>query len=264
MQNNLDIHTSLEILGLKPIAQKVFIHLTEHGTSPVTDIAFKLNIPKSSIYDALSELLVESLVIEYSENKNKTFGVIDNDGLEKIIFQKVEKLKNAGSALLHFSSLKKHSGNKSKPRIKFYFGDEGIRQAFRDTTWNKHCTQTYLMWPTREMVKVLTPEFSAWHSEQRLKYKVFLNVIRKYSDKNMDEEKTSTSTGKLVQSRGWANDREIRTAPKGFNWDMSFWVYDNKCLCASSGEDKFAFVVHSKEFADLMTLLWRQVWNISK
>ncbi len=263
------IQYSLDTLGLKPIAQKVFIYLTEHGLSPVTDISFNLNIPKSSIYDALSELSEQSLVIEYSENRNKKFSVIDSAGIEKIINQKIESLKDAGSALLAFNSLHKSSVSAAKPKIKFYFGNEGIRQAFRDTTWNAHCHKTYLMWPTRDMIDVLTPEFSAWHSAQRLKYKVRMYIIRKESDlilgqKNSKLRKTNRAIDTLMESQGWKTDRDIRSAPKGIDWDMSFWVYDNKCLCASSGSEKFAFVVHSKEFAGLMVTLWKQVWEVSK
>jgi hypothetical protein len=33
---------------------------------------------------------------------------------------------------------------------------------------------------------------------------------------------------------------------------------------ASGGDEKIAFVVESKEFADLMTILWKQMWEVSK
>jgi hypothetical protein len=45
---------------------------------------------------------------------------------------------------------------------------------------------------------------------------------------------------------------------------MSYWIYDNKVLFAGGGKERFAFIVHSKEFTDLMIVLWKQMWEISK
>jgi sugar-specific transcriptional regulator TrmB len=260
-----DIKSSLATLGLKPLAQEVFIYLSKNGLSPANDIAFALSIPKSSVYDALSQLLDQSLISEYNEDKNKTFEAIGSDGLKQIIAQKVEQIQKAGNSLLEFASSQKPDHSPAKPRIKFYFGEEGIRQAFRDTAWNDHCKKSYVMWPTKEMLDVLTPEFSAWHSAQRLKHNIHLYAIRTHADRSLDKSVThikSPSMKTLLESPGWATNREIRYMPKGMPLDMSFWVYDNKCICASGGSEKYAFIVHSREFADLMTLLWKQVWNV--
>jgi len=84
-------------------------------------------------------------------------------------------------------------------------------------------------------------------------------IVRKHTDRKMDKENTP-----LLESAGWKNNREVRYAPKNENWTMSYWVYDDKCLFASSSGEQFAFVVHSKEFAQMMILLWRQMWNVSE
>jgi AAA15 family ATPase/GTPase len=42
---------------------------------------------------------------------------------------------------------------------------------------------------------------------------------------------------------------------------MSFWIYGNKCLFASSGKEKIAFTVHSKEFCEMMMLMWKDLWK---
>jgi sugar-specific transcriptional regulator TrmB len=253
-----DISTALTGLGVKGGAQKVFTYLLEHGVSPVTAIAEAILTPKSSIYDSLEELSSLGLIIEYSENRSKEYGTISSEQLKDLIESKVKYIKSAQDALLEFMKSSDKKKGPVKPKVKFYVGSEGIRQAFRDTMWHEKCKKTYLMWPTEEMVEILTPEFSKWHSEQRLKHSVMMYVIRKHSDRQMNKKKSP-----LLESAGWKNDREVRYAPKDDSWSMSYWIYDDKCLFASGAGEQFAFVVHSKEFADLMLLLWKKMWETS-
>ncbi|MEN9921542.1 MAG: hypothetical protein RLZZ517_520 [Candidatus Parcubacteria bacterium] len=253
MDKTANIFKSLQI---KPNAQKVLDYLISHGTSPVKDIAFALKLPKSTIYDALDELISQSLIVEYTEDRGRVFGIADKEQLIRISEQKIAELKENQKKLLEYINDSKKEDSISKPKIKFYFGNEGIKQAFRDTMWNERCKETYLMWSTKEMLEILGPEFSEWHSSMRLRYQITLNVIRKIQDKQLD------STEGLKE--GWNSYREIRHAPKNLDWSMSYWIYDNKVLFSSGGKDRFAFIVHSKEFVDLMILLWKQVWEISE
>lgn len=261
---NIDkIKDSLSILGLKDNAQRVLLYLTEHGISPVVQIAVGLNLPKTSVYDALSELIEKSFVAEYNEGKSKQFGMIDPAGVEKISNEKIKEIRSAQETFIAYMHSAKKIKSTSRPTTKFYIGSEGIRQAFRDTMWHAGCKESFLMWPTREMVDVLGSEFSAWHSNQRLKYKVHLYIIRKHSDLGMEKD-SDEPTKKLYKSEGWAKFHTVRTAPKSVTWDMSYWIYDDKCLFASGGTEKFALIVHSREFADTMKTLWKQMWEVSK
>lgn len=257
-----NISTALTTLGIKGSAQRVFAYLSENGVSPVSKIADGIRTPKPSIYDALKELGDAKLVIEYDQGRSKEYGSVSTEQLKDIVANKISEIKSAESALISFIQNQDKNKTSIKPKLKFYSGVEGIRQAFRDTMWHNDCKETFLMWPTNEMIDILTPEFSKWHSEQRLRYKVFMKVVRKHSDRTLD--KMGADKSALLESDGWKNDRAVRYAPKDTTWSMSCWIYDDKCLFASSAGDKFAFVVHSREFADVQKLLWNQMWNVSE
>ncbi len=256
------ISSSLSILGVKGAAQRIFIYLSQNGVSPVSKISESISIPKPSIYDGLSELADLKLVIEYDQGRSKEYGSISAEQLKDLVARKISEIKSAETALLAFIASQDQKNGPVKPKIKFYVGTEGIRQAFRDTMWHEKCTETFLMWPTTEMVDILTPEFSKWHSEQRLKYNVQMYVIRIDSDRALD--KSSGAKQELVESKSWTNDIFIRYAPKETQWAMSLWIYDDRCLFASSSGEQFAFVVQSKEFANLMHVLWKNTWEVSK
>jgi len=257
----MDIHATLNLLDINERSQKVFLYLIDKGTSTVVTISKDTALPKSSVYDALSDLSSQNLIVEYSENRSKEFGVISVEQFKEIGAKKLAEISQANKFLEDFMIHSPTTAKSSRPKITFYKNAEGIRQAFRDNMWHAKCKDSYLMWPTEEMVAVLGEEFSKWHSAQRLKFDVHLHVVQSHTDRKM---LTTASQQKLLKSSGWATNHSIRYAPKGMIWDMSYWIYDDKTLFAGVGEDKFAFIVHSKEFAQLMQMLWQQVWNISK
>ncbi len=208
-----NIDTTLAGLGIKGTAQVVFTYLIENGVSTVAKIASGIRTPKSSIYSALEELGSMGLIIEYSQNRSKEYGIIDEQQLKDLIEQRVRNMQSYEKVLLEFMQSPRQGSKTVKPKIKFYTGNEGIRQSFRDMTWSKNCSDAYVMWPTKEMIDILTPEFSEWHSAKRLQYKVMLHIIRKHSDKKMY---TNRETLKVLNSAGWKNDREVRYAPQKY------------------------------------------------
>lgn len=250
------------ILDIKPIAQKVLRTLISKGSLSVADVASFLHIPKSSIYDALEQLMEQSIVIEYAEGRSKTFGISSMEHLEDIYKNKMKELAGAHSSLLSF--IAEHKGSEadsgvSKPKIQFYYGVEGIRQAFRDMPWVKKYTDTYLMWPTNEMVDMLGDVFLNHHASGRFLHNVQMKIVNKYSDKGK-----IPSIYKFGKTDPAARLTESRFAPKSMEWKISYWIYGDKCLFAGSGEEKYAFVVHSQEFVQLMKILWQQVWEVSE
>jgi sugar-specific transcriptional regulator TrmB len=251
----------LEGLGIKGTAQTVLIYLIENGVSTVATIAAGIRTPKSSIYSALEELTSAGFIIEYSENRSKEYGVIDEQQFKDLVEKRIQDMKSHQETLMDYMKASHSSKKTIKPKIKFYLGVEGIRQSFRDMPWRKDCREAYIMWSTKDMVDAITPEFSEWHASKRLKYKVMLYAIRKYSDRVMNDEPQNK---KLLQSEAWTAQREVRYAPKNTEWTMSYWIYGDKCLFSNSVGEKFAFIIHSQEFADLMKVLWQNVWKVSK
>lgn len=257
----LNIEKSLDILGIKSASKKVLLAITDHGTSTASDIASRLNMPKSSVYDSLSELAQKSLVTEYSDDKWKTFGISEKEQLTRVHKEKIEELQEAHSTLISFMQNHSKRENVAKPKIKFYSGTQGMKQAFRDITWNKKYKETYLMWPLREMLDTLGVEFLKWHSAPRIKHSVVVNAVEKHSDRIIQKQKEKYD---WLENNLERKLNRIRYAPKNIDWQMSYWIYGDKCLFASGGSEKFAFTIQSKEFCQMMELMWKQMWNISK
>ncbi len=249
----------LDIFDIKDISKKVLLDIVENGVSSVAHISSRLHVPKSTIYDALSPLIEKSLINEYSGERGKTFGISDPEQLTRAHSERMEELKKAHTSLLSFIQNHKSSGSVSQPKIKFYAGVLGIRQAFRDIPWVKEHKESYLLWPVQDMIDNIGEEFFKWHGTQRFQHKVFLYCIEKYSDR-----KIQASLNKEWLHINKKNLVEARYLPKGTDWKMSYWIYGDKVLFASGGEEKIAFTVHSKEFSQMMKLMWQNTWNNAK
>lgn len=261
-KTDININKSLDILGIKPSSKRVLLAITEHGTSAVADIASLLSMPKSSVYDSLDELSQKGLVTEYNSERGKSFGISEKEQLARIHSEKIEELQNAHSSLVSFIQNHSKADPVGRPKIKFYSGIQGIKQAFRDMPWDKKNEEGYLMWPLQDMLDSLGEEFLKWHAAPRFKYDIYINVIQKHEDMIIQKEKLKYDWLKVdYKTDGKERLNRIRYAPKGTDWQMSYWIYGDKCLFASGGLEKFAFTIHSKEFCQMMKLMWQQMWN---
>lgn len=252
----MNITDSFDILGLKPASRRVLTTLIEKGTLGAADIASFLNLPKSTVYDSLTELIEKSLVVEYSNNTGKTFAIPDKEQLVRVHKKEIADIQSAHEALISFLQDHKKEETVAHPKVKFYAGVEGIKQAFRDMPWTKDNKEAYLMWPMTEMIKSVGEDFLRMHSEPRLKLGVIINSIQKQADKKLQSDEHEWLKDSLHTKL-----RRIRYVKKGVDWQMSYWIYGNKCLFASGGVEKFAFMIQSKEFADVMKLMWQEMWK---
>jgi sugar-specific transcriptional regulator TrmB len=249
---------SLKGLDIRSNTKSVLGALAYLGRAKAVDIASYLNKPKSSIYDGLNELIDLGLAIEESSDTCKIFSIAQKEQLTQIKLNQLSLVENAFKEIHKIASSTAQKTT-PRPRIRFYAGVEGTQQAFRDMQWNSEYKDAYLMWPMKDMLKTLGEQFLKSHGSERHKHKVVLHSIRKDSDraflKNHYEWLESDRLSQL---------REVRYAPKNADWNMSFWVYGEQTLFASSGSEHFAFIVRSQEFADLMTVLWKQTWERSR
>jgi sugar-specific transcriptional regulator TrmB len=242
-------------LHLKMGTEEVLTALSALGRSPAADIAAHLNKPKSSIYDGLDELIRHGLVIEESTDRGRMFSITDPEHIKQLKTTRINDIEHAFSEVIKLSQNKSRSV--SQPRIKFYSGVEGMRQAFRDMNWTAEYKDSYLMWPMKEMLDVLGEEFLRFHSSGRYKHKVMLHAISKESDRSLRNDPKH----EWLEHDPKEKLREVRYAPKSIEWSMSFWAYGNQTLFAGGGTEKFAFIIRSKDFTQLMIELWKSTWE---
>jgi len=245
-----------DLLGLSDLTQYVFNELARSGPITARQLADKAGMPRPSIYDHLKILISHGLVTEKHQDNKKVFMLDNLENIQELIDGKIKSLQVEKKKLAEsLPSLLKASGA-LEPQIRFYSGKEGVKQVLNHIMQNRNI-ETMLMWPMSEMMKVLGPQYLEELNEKRVKRNIFLRAIWP-ADKKLDTKKFP------YLSAGDEHLRDLRFAPAGMTWDMGYWMYEDKVAFLSSEKEGFGFVVHSRDFANLMAAQFEQIWKICK
>ena len=96
-----------------------------------------------------------------------------------------------------------------------------------------------------------------WHNKRRVENNMSLKSTRKASDKV--HIKKYPFMGDREEDL-----REIRFLPDDIDFSMSYWIYGDNVAFISAGKELYGFIVHSKEFSDMMLLNFNLLWNKAK
>jgi sugar-specific transcriptional regulator TrmB len=249
----MDIENILFTIGVSGTTQRVLLCLLENGPQPVSFLSKKLALPRPSIYDALHFLENKSLVISQQEDNKTIFSANDPNTIFQIIDDKTENLEKAKKEFNKILPELLNSPRITEPKIKMFVGVDGCRQTMRDILWYKSI-ETYTLWPMHKMITLLSPEFLEWHNKKRILNNISLKSIRKEVDKV--DIKKYPFLGTREQDL-----RELRFLPKNIDLSMSYWIYDDNVAFVSSGKELYGFIVHSREFADMMKFQFNLIWK---
>lgn len=245
-----------EDLGLSENTHRVYLQLIENGTSSARMLAENLSIPRPSVYDNLKILIQKGLVIERNEGNKKLFQVDDLKNLPRLLTNKIALLQEEEKELEDILPKLLSQTQVVEPKIKFYSGVEGVRQVLNDMLWYKDL-QTMALWPISEMVELLGKEYMADMNRKRIRQKLSTRGI-------WPEDKRVDLKNHPFLGVGEGFYREIRIAPKGMTWNMSYWAYADKVAFISSRKETFGFVIHSRDFAEMIKAQFEVIWKASK
>lgn len=248
------INSLLKQLNFSEKESLVYLALLEVGSGKANDLAKKTDLNRTTVYDILETLMQRGLISKYKKGASTFFNALDpkhllnyleRDKEEKI--KEIEKQKSKVSELLpQLISLQSLYG-KTRPKVQFFEGEKGIREAYEDTLKSKEIILAYANVET--MHKGL-PNFFPEYYKRRTANKIFIRAI--------------IPRNKLSVERSKVNQEEMRDTRFLPETDMTFSpeinIYNNKILIAS-WKEKIAIVIESKELADLQKLTFNLLWN---
>ncbi len=253
----IEIESILVTLKVTGTAQRVYLELLSAGPQSVLFLSKKLTLPRPTIYDALHILEAKSLVISQEVNGKSVFSISNPQYLLQLLDSTSEEITQARKGLEELLPTLLKSPRVTEPKIKMFSGKEGGQQVMRDILWYKDIT-TYTLWPMHKMIDVITPEFLEWHNKRRVTRNISLDSIRKFDDTKIDTEKypyLGTRPEDL---------REIKYLPKGIDFSMSYWIYDDNVAFISADKELYGFIVHSRQFSDMMKMHFDLLSQIAK
>lgn len=246
----------LHDVGLPENAIRVYLRLAETGSASARQLAENLNLPRTTIYDNLRFLFEGGLIVEQDEKDKKMFGIDDTKNLLHFVKTKIELLEDREKKIKELLPDLPVNARTLDPKIKFYSGTEGMKQALKDMLWYKNI-ETLTMWPISEMVEILGEEYLENLNRRRIRQNISIRGIWPH-DKTVDFKRCP------YLGVGKRHLRELRLAPKEMDWNMSYWLYADKVAFISSRAEGFGFVIHSRDFVDLIKTQFEVIWKLSK
>src|SRR4030042_5957943 len=165
------ITKDLEQLGLSEKEAKVYLAVLELGEVNIQKIAQKSSIKRTTVYDVINSLKEKRLLSELTKGKKTLYSAEDPRKLEGHLDEKKEMLRKILPELLSITNLLD-----KKPTIRFYEGDEGIKEVYKDTL--NYPDQELLAWVSQEAVVGFDVEWlDKYYDSKRLEKKIWVRVI---------------------------------------------------------------------------------------
>jgi len=145
--------------------------------------------------------------------------------------------------------------NPTKPKIRFYEGNEGHREIYRETLKAKNKI-AYWISPNTILMETIGEDFLDWYIEERKKKKIWIKLIQKVT--------VETPYKYTDPKRHEREFKDVRNPPPEINLPNVLAIFDNKVAVMSTRKEGFGFIIESNDYAQTMKTFHELLWNVSK
>ncbi len=248
---------TLTKIGFSEKEARIYTQLIRMGAQPASVISEKSDINRTTTYDTIETLTKKGLISSIKKDGITYFKALDpKELLNYLEREKVEQTKKIEKQqkeieLLLPALLSLENPESTKPKVTFYEGEKGMRQAYEDTLTS---TETILAYANVEDMHKGLPNFFPDYYMRRGKEKnIHIKCIA-------PDNKTSKERHKKDKKE----NREMLLIPeKEYDFSPEINIYDDKVLIASWRE-KMAIIIKSKEIADFHKKMYKLCWKQAK
>jgi len=245
---------SLRKIGFSEKEALIYTHLIRLGAQPVSVIAERAEINRTTTYDIIENLTKKGLISSIKKDGITYFKALDPKELinylerEKVEHvKKLEKQQKEVEELLP-ALISLENPESTKPKVSFYEGKKGMRQAYEDTLTSKEEILAYAN--VEDMHKGLPDFFPDYYQRRGVKKRIHIKCIA-------PDNKTSIERHRQDKKE----NREMVLIPsKNYDFSPEINIYEDKVLIASWRE-KMAIIIKSKEIADFHKQMYKLCWN---
>lgn len=251
-RQQIKIQKALKQVGLTDNEVLVYLALLKTGTAKAALIAINTDLNRTTTYDILRHLVHKGVVTKFTKNKTAFYTIPNPHSLithlehEKIkLANEIDQKKEQITSLLPELISLAHTEN-TKPKIVFYEGARGIREAYEDTLT---ATPPIFAYADISSIHEELGDYFPNYLSRRVKQKIHARAIV-----------PDTSAWRELAQHNRADLREVKFLPQGTNYTPEINIYDNKMLIVLWRE-KIAVIIESKELANLQRIISEQLWS---
>lgn len=242
----MTLQEQLQTLGLNQKEASIYLASLELGLTSVQNIAKKAQIKRSTVYELLESLIKQNLITVIPKGKKRYFLAAEPAHLSQVIAQ---KQKTLNQILPELEALSKVSP--IKPKIRFYEGEEGIKNVYADTIKEGKEILAFVSVATAyksPLIDFLTQQYV----QQRTEKKIMAKVIA-----------PDAPLAKEYQKRDAKEFRQTKLIPeKDYPFSIEINIYGNKVAFMSfKANELMGVIIESKEIAKTMAMIHKFFWE---
>lgn len=244
----MELQTVLQQIGFKDKKARVYRACLELGQAHAQEISRKARVERTSVYALLESLQQEGLVSVTIKKKRKYFVPEPPQKLLQFLQGKTDIVTHALPMLVSI-----YNNSNVKPKIRFYEDREGIKEVLNDTLTSQEKLLRNLS-SAQDILELLGKDFIAHYIDKRVAQGIKVKSLR-------PREKEASFWYLKAENKDVL--RKGRFLPKGISFNVVCLIYDNKVALMSSQRESFGFIIESKEFSDLMKILYDVLFDMS-
>lgn len=233
----------LHSLGLSESQALVYLATLELGEANMQELARKSGVKRTSIYNFIDELKSRGLLVETVKRKRKIYSAATPDQLFEIEKTRLAELEQTMPELRAVQNK-----SRTKPRVRFYEGIEGIKEVYADTLKDK---KEILAFEDLEHMNIGLPKsFYEWYPGERARRGIPFKSITRDSK---EAQRLTQHNIKLLRK-----SKLISSA----DWKTEINIYGDKVAMMSlRAKNPFCVLIEDHDIAETLRSAWNELWN---
>lgn len=235
----------LKKLGFSDKESKIYLACLELGAGTVIEISRNADITRGSTYDILEEMLEKGMVSKIHKDKHMVFSAVDPEVLMK---NYKDRLRDFEMALPELKGL---FHKRSRPRVRYFEGLDGIKRVYEDTLT---ATTDLLNYSNTREILSHWPTYNDDYVKLRTQKGIFLRGIAQHDE-----------YGEKLRKDDRRFHREFRLLPPvDFKFTNEINIYDNKVAIVSFSPELIGIIIESQEIADTQRDIFKMAWAFAE
>lgn len=249
MINNL--HKILLNIGLNEKEAEVLGYLFQCESSKVSDIARSCHLNRTTTYVVLKLLVKNGLVSSITQYGITEFQAIEPNLLLSYIDRQKASLEQKKKEIENvLPQLNKVRDNLDAiPKVSFYEGVEGVKQAYEDTLDNNKSKIIYVFSGPDIVFKEMGMNYVNYYVEKRTRLGIKSFQVA-----------PDTAWGKYIKENDKNYLRLTKLIPAQFSFDTEMVIYDNKLGIFTFTKNKLmAVIIEDESIVNTMLALYKYI-----
>jgi sugar-specific transcriptional regulator TrmB len=235
----------LQRIGLNDKEASLYLAALELGESNIQQLAKKSGVKRTTAYDIIESLKSKGLMSQAIHGKKTLFYASDPRKLEDEIEEQRHILKRILPELLTVAN-----ALDSKPKVRFFEGDDGIKEVYKDTL---HYPDTELLaWVSDDTQDSFDLDFlDNIYLPKRIEKKIWVRAIAPDDEKMLNYK--SVDEKSLRRTR--LSDDET------FPIHVEINLYGKNRIAIMSFREKFGMIVESQLIFETLRSIFEMNWK---